>query len=514
MANKNAEKKTAAVVCALKEDSHLPRPQSKKDNQQDSKKDIKKDSQKNNIAAADRHKDSNHSFLFLLLFLTVLFFSVYYYISPNFFKEEIKQPSPSPELVNDKMSEQERKEKEKEVQRLNEDLSKSISDQVQETLKKFDEKENSKEFRKYLLLLKEGSNTDKKDAKLNKKVLLDFEKEKKSCRENLVTRAKSLQTKLETDFEILLRSKTDEKLDIFEKEALILRENCQKDLTNLIKKVNDSYDKLSAKIKSEAEKVENLNKLQKDKEEARRITGRFYNYTESKTQEILAKINRDFGEEVKDESRQKHKEIIYNFELRKFKLLDKITSYHYNLKKKFEKDLDDLLKKRNSDNFEEKAKELFESYKKKLSDFAKEAIDENYKIIKIMQKNISQVEELTQGGDGENIDDEPWTYSALVPLGMALVNFPFLYYASFFINKIRSVIEVVSTNDTANVISSILIFLFLVIFLDFFLLAIKKCGKKNYFERFFDLLFKHLLPKFTTLLVLFFIKIWFFPDLN
>ena len=269
MANKNAEKKTAAVVCALKEDSHLPRPQSKKDNQQDSKKDIKKDSQKNNIAAADRHKDSNHSFLFLLLFLTVLFFSVYYYISPNFFKEEIKQPSPSPELVNDKMSEQERKEKEKEVQRLNEDLSKSISDQVQETLKKFDDKESQGEFQESLLYLKESST--KKNGGESKKVLLNFEKEKKSYQENLETKAKSLQSKLEIDLENF--PITEEKLDIFKREANILCENCRKDLAILIKKADTDYDKLIDKIKKAVEiiKAEIVKKEKENKDKDKNV---------------------------------------------------------------------------------------------------------------------------------------------------------------------------------------------------------------------------------------------------
>lgn len=532
MANKNAEKKTAkanaiavkkhsdvkktaAAVYSPKEDKdrHPPRPQSKKDSHQDIKKDIKKDRQKNSIAAAHRKDNKTPPFLLLFLFLAVLFLSVYHYVSSNF-SEEIKQSSPSPKLVNNERPEL--GEKEKEVQRLNSELANAISDQVQGTLKRFDESENSQEFRKYLLLLKEDSNISKEEAKLNKKVLLDFEKEKKSCRENLVTRAKSLQTKFETDFEILSRSIKE--LDIFKNEALVLYENCRKDLANLVEKANDSYDKLSAKIKNEAEKVEDLNKLQKDKEEVKRITGRFYNYVENKTQEILTKINQDFEEGTKAKNRQQYKEIIYNFESRKFKLLDKITTYHHNLKKSFEKDLDELLKKRNPNDFEEKVKELFESYRKKLSDFAKKAIDENYKIIKIMQKNISQVEKLTTQDGDENIDDEPWIYGPLVPLVTSVLGFLLLRYPNFCITKIEDAIgvinKVINVNIDVNGMGPTLIFIFLfflTLFLDFIFLAIKKYGKKSYFERLFYLFSKHLWHKIILLTVLMVIGV-FCPD--
>ena len=515
----SAVKKTAAVVRVPQVDT--PRL-NKKDTHRDSKKDIKKNSPQNSIAA-DHQKDKKNKSSFLLIFLlAVLFFGIYYYISSRSFKEEVEQLSPTPELTTNENEKSAQERREKEVQRLSSELAKYISDQVQETLKKFDEKENSPEFRKCLLLLKKDSNINKEESELNKKnnrvkkevsnqnkkVLLDFEKEKKGCRESLVANAKSLQAKFEVDLEILLRSIANEKLEIFKKEALILHENCQKDLANLIKKANDSYDKSIAKIKNEAEKIENFNKFQKDQEETKRTVKRFCNYAEGKTKETLAKINRDFAEGIKKtttaEDFLKHKEIIYSSELRKFKLLDKVNSYHNDLKKSFQKDLDDLLKKENSDDFEKKIKELFESYRKKLSDFSKEAIDENYKIIKIMRKNIIQAEELAAqaGDDGEDISDEPWTYSFLVSIGMgfecvlvALV----IWILMRFLN--------IDPGMTLFIVGFYVVFLF-----DFFLLAIKKYGKKNYIERLFDMFSKHFWPKIIIIVILFFIFMWLFDS--
>ena len=144
-----------------------------------------------------------------------------------------------------------------------------ISDQVQETLKKFDDKESQGEFQESLLYLKESST--KKNGGASKKVLLNFEKEKKSYQENLETKAKSLQSKLEIDLENF--PITEEKLDIFKREANILCENCRKDLAILIKKADTDYDKLIDKIKKAVEiiKAEIVKKEKENKDKDKNV---------------------------------------------------------------------------------------------------------------------------------------------------------------------------------------------------------------------------------------------------
>ena len=276
----------------------------------------------------DHHQDKkNKPLLLIFLLLIVLFFGMYHYIFPYFFESKKKEATPAapkrtkddldfinnrkkdnvqtqkkneesekplpaqplisvpkPLVINNveekKIDKQERErkekeEKEKEIKRLKEDLAKYISGQVREKIKQLDNQEEQKELRECLLFLKESS-TQKTGAADRKKVLLDFEKEKKSCQENLETKAESLQTKFETDLENL--SITEEKLDIFKREANILSENYRKDFTILIKKIDADYDKLIDRIKKEVEKIK-----EKEKEEQKKVI-----------QEKTKKIVRDF----------------------------------------------------------------------------------------------------------------------------------------------------------------------------------------------------------------------------
>ena len=387
------------------------------DDDRDNKHDRKKD---------DRHKDSKRedskrSPLLFIFLLAVLLFGVYYYIYPSFFdgkpkrvaspasprtpkdldfinnrkpanaqkennekkqneNEKKEQPTrePLPLVVNNNNFEEEKRnkqekerkekeEKEKETKRLNEVLSKYTSDQVQGAFKKFDEKENLQEFRECLLFL-EGS-TKKTSGSDSKKALLDFEKEKKSCRENLETKAKNLQAKFEADLENL--SITEEKLDIFKREANILYENCRKDLAILTKKADTDYDKLIDKTKKEFERIK-----EKEKEELKKSI-----------QEAAKKIIQDFVNDSDNDLRKFYEymnirfhqpEVVDSFEFFKQegkisdlneKFLDTMEPKEAEMKKiieDFKKEINDLSERNEYEKFKEESEKIVEKYKEKI----------------------------------------------------------------------------------------------------------------------------------------------------
>ena len=438
MAKKNKKREVIEIddvsikECDADEDNDLDFDDEEDSRQVDDNHNNKKD---------DYHKGNKKKPLLLIFFLVVLFFSVsYYYIYPRFFNDKSKKAAlaapkrndldfinnnrkidnapknnekkeqppvlPLKPLINNFEEERrikqererkENEEKEKEVKRLNEDLSKFISDQVQETLKKFDDKESQGEFQESLLYLKESST--KKNGGESKKVLLNFEKEKKSYQENLETKAKSLQSKFEIDLENL--SITEEKLDIFKREANILCENCRKDLAILIKKADTDYDKLIDKIKKEVERIRENEKEELKKsiqEKARKIIQDFNvnviqkssydgsEYMQKRYHEVSGYIDllqeegkmSDIFEALYDNTGARErdlKKISKDFK-EEIDVLSEMSEYE-----KFDEESEKIVKK-----YEEKAKRVVENYKEDYEEFISSVIKEAERVKKEKEK--------------------------------------------------------------------------------------------------------------------------------